>query len=201
MLFLELVNIAPVLITLYLFVFSIYKCSSFYLFSFLAQFTGIYINRILKEFLFKTIYSIFGTKTSEGIHIPLLGIGNRPLDAMCCDEIFNCKNSLSKTFGMPSGHAQSISILISMFISHWWRNEKGKNSLEKTKNIINKKWEWLLLMFMIALGIFYTRVFYTKCHTTQQVLLGYISGALIGWIFHNIYVKYGETFFHKEKII
>ena len=201
MFLLKLINDMPFYIKPISLILGLVYQSPFFLLLFLANFFGLFINKFNKEILFKTIYSIYGKKTPEGIYLPILGIGNRPLGATCCDDLFNCKDKLSKSFGMPSGHAQVIGILTAMVLLFWFnKNKKGK-ILERIMKLINEKWEWLLILILLIIGIFYTRIFYTNCHTFQQVIIGFMIGLGIGYFTFDIYKKMGETFFLRDKII
>lgn len=201
MLFLDIINNSPIIITFSSLLLFIYFQSFFFLVMFILQFIGIYINKFLKEYIFKPIYMIHGKKIDEGISLPLLFIGNRPLGSSCCDAIFKCSEKISKTFGMPSGHAQSIGIFTSMVLLFWYNNNKKIGKIGKLTKMINERWGWLLIIFILILGIFYTRVYYTGCHTIQQVLVGFLVGIGIGYLGYDIYVKMGETFFLEEKTI
>lgn len=198
---LRLINDSPIWMQYGSLALSVYFRSFFLLILFVCQFVGIYINYFIKEVIFKTIYSIYGSKTGDGLYIPILGIGNRPLGAKCCDELFNCEGKLSKSFGMPSGHAQSIGILISMVLLFWYNQNKKGKKLERIRKMMNEKWEWILVFIFITLGVFYTRVYYTHCHTIQQVIIGFLVGLGIGYIGFDIYSKMNETYFLKDVII
>jgi len=102
---------------------------------------------------------------------------------------------------MPSGHAQAIGILTAMVLLFWLNLYKKGTILERIMKLINEKWEWLLILVLLIIGIFYTRIFYTNCHTFQQTLAGFMIGLGIGYFTFDIYKKTGETFFLRDKII
>jgi len=119
------------------------------------------LNNILKHYIFLP----FMGRAS----VPLLGMGSRPK---------NCKNSglfkdgtISNTYGMPSGHAQ-ISWL---FTTYWslriWHN-KERTELSKI---------FALGLLCLSAGLVsYSRVYWAKCHTIQQVVVGGTIGIGLG---------------------
>lgn len=177
------------------------KVNLFYLLLFLS---GSLTNFTLK-FIFKSIYKGFKVK-----QIPLLGIGDRPKGASSCSTFLTFDNKLSTTFGMPSGHSQMAWIFSSFYIfktlglfkknnnetgneteNGTHKNDCGKyssiydkknNSLKITINIIQ-----ILLLLTFALFMSYSRVYIEKCHTIQQVIIGAITGSLIGLLGIYIY--------------
>ena len=119
------------------------------------------LNNILKRYIFAPLMG-------KGYRVPLLGIGTRPP---------NSKNSglfkdgtLSNTYGMPSGHAQ-ISWL---FATYWslkiWNDKRGAPS-----KIIS-----IMVLCFFATMVTYSRVYWAKCHTVQQVVVGSVVGIILG---------------------
>jgi membrane-associated phospholipid phosphatase len=135
-----------------------------------------YVNKFLKQ-LFKKYICINDM-------LPFLGSCNRPDDTEFCG-IFNFdsnSNSNSNSnyknkngYGMPSGHAQFIGVVTVYLILYVLDNFDIKEL--KTK---------LLILFLIGLSILicYSRVYWTKCHTIMQVIVGWLIGAIIGYIFY-----------------
>jgi heme O synthase-like polyprenyltransferase len=74
-------------------------------------------------------------------------------------------------YGMPSGHSASIgySIIYLLMVNH--------NSI------------WLPMSLFIGICTFYQRWKY-KRHTIEQIIVGAISGGIIGWIFYYFATQY-----------
>ena len=132
---------------------------------------GFYINFELNNIL---KYNIF-LKIFEKNNIPLLGKGTRPNGAKNCCAFKPCDTiypKYPKSYGMPSGHSQSIAYFSSILIMYLLNN-----------NYINNISKYFLSSILIFFTIFvmYTRVLF-KCHTIQQTIIGAIIGAIIGYI-------------------
>tara|TARA_B100000780_G_C21095667_1_gene441871 strand:- start:8 stop:490 length:483 start_codon:yes stop_codon:yes gene_type:complete len=112
-------------------------------------------NHILKEYIFKPI---MGNKS-----FPLLGKGTRPVGAKNC-KIFS-DGTISKSYGMPSGHAQSIAFFLT-------------SELNNNSNYLYKVCLTIISIFMI-----YSRV-NLGCHTIQQVLVGSIIGIMFFYFYN-----------------
>jgi membrane-associated phospholipid phosphatase len=127
------------------------------------------INKTLTNLIFKPL---IGNKT-----IPILGTGIRPPGAMNCgsfrDNLFNSTiiPSISKSYGFPSGHAQTMGYFMTFIYSHFRNNPL------------------IFLPFLLySIYISYTRV-QLGCHTVQQVIAGYIFGILSYYLIDYIYDK------------
>ena len=147
----EIERMFPLLIMLYIF----YKAIEYGDWNLL----GAYIlnnmsNHVLKEYLFKPI---MGDKSFF-----LLGKGTRPLGAKNC-KIFS-DGTISKSYGMPSGHAQSISFFL-------------VNELTGDKDYVYK-----IILSIVSVFMIYSRV-KLGCHTFQQVIVGSIMGIIAFWIY------------------
>lgn len=119
-------------------------------------------NHFLKTFVFRPL---FGNKK-----IPLLGYGTRPQN-MNCGLFINNKESTS--YGLPSGHSQ----IAWLFTTHKILNLEEKNYYPISFVLIG-----------LAILISYSRVYWAKCHTIQQVILGGIFGIISAGIY-NGYIK------------
>tara|TARA_Y100000591_G_C21699096_1_gene627348 strand:- start:242 stop:838 length:597 start_codon:yes stop_codon:yes gene_type:complete len=131
------------------------------------------INKLIKKYIYKPL---MGDKD-----IPILGKGTRPIGAKNCryfrDNFLDStiKPKPVNSYGMPSGHSQSAAFYLSFIYQHF-RNQP-------------------LIFYpslLYSLYIPYTRVKF-KCHTYQQVIVGFISGL----IFYRIYVYLYKTFIDK----
>ena len=140
-------------------------------------------NFLLKNIIFKPIYTIF-----EKINIPILGRGIRPDGANSCHFILD--NIDSKTFGMPSGHSQIAWAMATYFILKIIFNYKNKtknnsnNSNNSTNPILKLNYLWIIisciLIYICAVYISYSRVYIEGCHTIQQVIFGSLFGIISG---------------------
>jgi membrane-associated phospholipid phosphatase len=125
------------------------------------------VNNILK-------YNIF-LKIFEKKNILFLGKGTRPDGAKNCCPFKPCHPiypKYPKSYGMPSGHSQSIAYFSSIIIMYLFNN-----------NYINNTSKYFISSILIFFTIFvmYTRVLF-KCHTIQQTIIGSIIGAIFGYI-------------------
>ena len=153
-------------------------------------------NFILKELIFRPLYG--NTK-----NIPILGRGLRPVGASNCDSYNNCSKKPSLTFGMPSGHSMMIWFTITFIMIYLIAKRFSTNILNNKNNENNEDKEseenssvsltniqfYISVITLIILGILmgYSRVFITKCHTVQQVIVGSILGIGFGYLY-TIYV-------------
>ena len=151
-------------------------CSSFfsYFLTFQINFfmlgIALLINDSLNGILKTITKSLFGEK--------IFGIlGKRPIGAKNCGFFLNPKNTLSKSYGMPSGHSQNA-VFFSTYVI--------MNILDSDITLHQKR-IGISLFICLALGIMYSRV-YLNCHTIQQVIIG----GLIGFLFAKIYYEKEE---------
>jgi membrane-associated phospholipid phosphatase len=118
------------------------------------------INTFLKESIFRPIMK-------DKIY-PIIGQGSRP------NNIESSISYIRNSYGMPSAHAQNASVF-SLFLIYMIM----KSDLKKTeKNVLI-----FILMFFVLL-VMYGRVYLTKVHTNQQVIIGYIIGYLIFMMYY-----------------
>ncbi len=132
---------------------------------------GFYINFELNNLL---KYNIF-LKIFQKNNIPLLGKGSRPIGAKNCCAFKPCDPIYPKypnSYGMPSGHSQSIAYFSFIFIMYLLNN-----------NNINNVIKYFICSILIFFTIFimYTRVLF-KCHTIQQTIIGAIIGIIIAYV-------------------
>ena len=137
----------------------------------------VFLNNILKN-LFKIIYNLFNVK-----EIPILGQGIRPNGATNCGSFLFYPDKPATSYGMPSGHSQSIWFLVTYLILII--KDKKINLFERR---INKKYneviKYVSIIGLLSLGtlVSYSRVEIEGCHTIEQVILGGLLGASIGYI-------------------
>ena len=128
------------------------------------------INDSLNGILKNITKSLFGDK--------IFGIlGKRPKGAMNCGFFLNPKNTMSKSYGMPSGHSQNAVFFSTYAIMNILDSDIG----------FHQKKIGISLFLCLALGIMYSRV-YLNCHTIPQIIIG----GLIGYLLAKIYYKKEE---------
>jgi membrane-associated phospholipid phosphatase len=126
-------------------------------------------NYVLKHHVFEPI---MGNKT-----YPLIGQGKRP-DGAKGTGIF-ASEIKSTTYGMPSGHAQGVSLFVTYLIT---------NRIMKSNDSIIVKMIYSSLLIAFAIYVMYGRVVLTKAHTTQQVVIGSLIGIIIVLIHNRVIV-------------
>lgn len=137
----------------------------------------VFSNHVLKN-IFKIIYNLFNVK-----EIPILGRGIRPDGATNCGSFLFYPDKSSTSYGMPSGHSQSIWFLVTYLILSI--NDKKIKLFERR---MNKKYNEIIkytsIIGLLCLGILvsYSRVEIENCHTIEQVTLGGLLGISLGYI-------------------
>ena len=115
------------------------------------------LNHALKWFLKKLFH---GNPSFERPSPPTTG----------CGLFDNCSVSGSSTFGMPSGHAQSITftaVFLTLFI-------------QRQSNLNDKlKISYISVIWLLSLAICYSR-FAIGCHSQLQIVMGMILGGIMG---------------------
>jgi membrane-associated phospholipid phosphatase len=138
---------------------------------------SILTNHLLKE-IFK---AIMGVAT-----YPILGSGLRPKEAEQCS--YFDENDRPKTYGMPSGHSQTFTMIATMLgMGIWERNKKDPDP-----------WLYWRIGFLVllAFGALYARVVWQKCHTWAQAIVGAIAGIGLAYLFSR-YIT--NPFVHDKK--
>ena len=149
-------RVYPLLIIFYSFLSSIlHNNQKELIFTFIMLAADIF-NHFIKMRVFKVI---MGDKK-----YPIVGSGKRP-QKMNCGLFVNGK--ASKSYGMPSGHSQIA----------WLFSTYTLLNLPK-----DTKYRGFISAFLIGLAtlISYSRVYWSKCHTLQQVIVGGIFGVILG---------------------
>ena len=153
----RLTRASPLLIYLYMLLNYVLLGNTKYLLLGFIFFGSDIFNYILKEYVFMTF---MGNK-----NYPVFGYGTRPNTKDC--GLF-CTGKESKSYGMPSGHAQ----IICFFVTYW------------ILEILNKERKYKIIPISILLAlaflVMYSRVYWAKCHTIQQVLVGGTIGVCLG---------------------
>ena len=86
-------------------------------------------------------------------------------------ELRNINNKISNSYGMPSGHSQ-IAWLFTTYSILNLQNHKYKSMK-------------ILLLIILASMTSYSRVYWSNCHTIQQVLVGGLIGIFFGYQAYN----------------
>ena len=153
----RLTRASPLLIYLYMLLNYVLLGNTKYLLLGFIFFGSDILNHILKEYVFRIFM--------ENQKFPVLGYGTRPNTKDC--GLF-CTGKESKSYGMPSGHAQ----IICFFVTYW------------ILEILNKERKYKIIPISILLAlaflVMYSRVYWAKCHTIQQVLVGGTIGVCLG---------------------
>lgn len=120
---------------------------------------GVFTNWIIKEIL-KLFFS--GHPAFERPTPPPTG----------CGVFDDCaqKKKTNRTFGMPSGHAQSIAFAAMFATMYILQNDT-----------YSRKVVWIAGVWLFAAFVMWSRV-HIGCHTTLQVVVGGLIGALFGYL-------------------
>jgi membrane-associated phospholipid phosphatase len=145
-----------------------------YILSILILITN-FMNHFMKEYIFRPI---MGNK-----YFPILGYGIRPKGAINCGLFKNGRKSTS--YGMPSGHSETSTFFSTYLIL--------KIIFNDDLHLLYKIVSFIFLSFFPLL-VMYSRVYWAKCHTLQQV----IAGGIIGIIFACIVYKYKNYIFEYD---
>jgi len=94
--------------------------------------------------------------------------------------LFPKNNSPSKTFGMPSGHAQSITFAATVYSIYIYNNSTHK-TMANVSDFMSISALWLTVLFVC-----WTRV-KIKCHSILQVLFCSFIGMVLGIILYIIF--------------
>ena len=125
-------------------------------------------NHFIKEHIFRPL---MGHRNYS-----ILGSGMRPNTKDC--GLFRV-GTHSKSYGLPSGHSQ----VVWLYSTYWILdilNDKDRTDTNKAISIF--------ILAMLACLVMYSRVYWAKCHTVQQVLVGGVLGIIFGtgtWRFLN----------------
>ena len=150
----------PIIMNIFLVLAYVFSHENFYLKILLVLTASGLSNHILKEKVFKPL---MGNK-----NFPIIGIGKRPHGAKNCGLIHS--NNLSKSYGMPSGHAQYASLLSTILSLKLYYSNYNKNV----------KVFGLLGFILLACLVAHSRII-LRCHTLQQTIVGGLIGIFIGY--------------------
>ena len=130
----------------------------------LGLFINSRINNILKYIILKPIFGnyIFGL------------LGKRPDNAKNCGYFINYNENTVNTYGMPSGHAQSVTFFLSYIINKYLNS--NFSSMFKLISII--------IFSIITICVMYSRIYF-NCHTVLQVVIGGLIGLYLGNLYYN----------------
>jgi hypothetical protein len=128
------------------------------------------LNYIIKHYI---VQPIMKDKT-----YPIIGHGKRPDGATSTGIFFT--NKPTTTYGMPSGHAQGVSVFSTYLIT----NKIMKSTFSKYIKLFLS-----LILATFAILVMYGRVILTKAHTIQQVIVGSLVGITIVIIYNKFIAK------------
>lgn len=136
-------------------------------------------NAFFKYAIMKPIYKLTGREA-----LPFLGKGVRPNGAMSCGKVLNGK--VATSFGMPSGHSQIIWTLGTYLLCRLVKNFIDKREKQSSKSVDILEYIWLVVSWLVILGgmtyVSYSRVYIEGCHTLEQVIVGGVTGATLGFL-------------------
>lgn len=139
------------------------------------------INFFMKNAVMKPLYILSGKKD-----IFLFGLGYRPVGARSCSLALD--GELSTTFGMPSGHSQMIwmigTYLLSKIISKLVKDQAARKKFSLIEKILQYGWCGISIVSILAIMVYvsYSRVYIEGCHTLEQIIVGGVIGAIIGFL-------------------
>ena len=164
----QITMVAPLLTDFTAFVIPFYtgKLKDFDFFALLT--VANFINYFLKHSVFQ---KIMGDKT-----YPVIGRGTRP-DGAIDAGLFEF-NKPATSYGMPSGHAQSVTVFVTYLIT----NRIITSKFNKVTKIILSS-----ILVAFAITVMYGRVELSKVHTLQQVIAGSLFGICIVMIYNRIF--------------
>ena len=168
-LFLHLAKFVPILIILASFSFGLMFFNiKGLIFAGLALLCNI-INFFFKNYFFKPIY--YSMQRSS---LPLLGLGERPHDHPRLDMLENYYSE-AVSFGMPSGHSQSVLFFATFWIMYILIEFKDK----KSNNDIIYKCSSIIYLMIVCIVVMYNR-YYFRYHTIEQIMVGGVIGIGLG---------------------
>jgi len=160
-LFLHLAKFVPILIILASFSFGLMFFNiKGLIFAGLALLCNI-INFFFKNYFFKPIYYSMQKST-----LPFLGLGERPHDHPRLDMLENYYSE-AVSFGMPSGHSQSVLFFATFWIMYILIEFKDK----KSNNDIIYKCSSIIYLMIVSIVVMYNRYYY-RYHTIEQIMVG-----------------------------
>jgi membrane-associated phospholipid phosphatase len=164
-LLMSLLRAAPAIVfSISLIVFIVTRLDVYLLLSILIT-VGEAINKVLKHYIFKPIMN--------DKYVPILGYGRRPINSKNPAQFGDINNPPYKgSYGMPSGHSQTtitfaVFLIMALFDYHL--------------NLSNSMLYFITFIISIySIMVLWSRI-YLKCHTIQQVIIGSIIGAMLGY--------------------
>ena len=109
----------------------------------------------------------------------------RPKGAKNCKLYVTCTDIIAKSYGMPSGHSQSMGVILGFWLCYIWYDKLIKDD-KKDKQSNVSKYIGTLLLTATCLWVPYTRIV-IGCHSVIQVIIGFITGLCIGISSYVIY--------------
>ena len=168
-LFLHLAKFVPILIILASFSFGLMFFNiKGLIFAGLALLCNI-INFFFKNYFFKPIYYSMQKST-----LPFLGLGERPHNHPRLDMLENYYSE-AVSFGMPSGHSQSVLFFATFWIMYILIEFKDK----KSNNDIIYKCSSIIYLMIVSIVVMYNGYYY-RYHTIEQIMVGGVIGIGLG---------------------
>lgn len=134
------------------------------------------VNCGLKNIVFKPLYKYF-----PQLEKSFLNRGIRPNGAKSCGVSLIKHDELAFCFGMPSGHSQITWTFTTYFICILFQTHLNLFSSIPAIEYL-ARCMLVIALIMMSLYISYSRVTIEGCHTVQQVIIGGMIGAIIGYL-------------------
>lgn len=152
------------------------------LFTIVAILFGDVFNAIEK----KIAKLLMGSGSDIGKRISGCGFRNMdPRSGKCVGcGIFPAPNSVSRTWGMPSGHAQITSLGAMFWTTYVWHKfchvHSGDSNEPKPTDWIKPIASTVVLWLLVGVVCF-QRV-YSQCHSVLQIIVGLVVGSMMGML-------------------
>ena len=148
------------------------------LFSVFAFIMGDGFNALEKKIAKTITKKIMGDDSRVGQRPSGCGRGKSTTECTGCG-IYPSHGSESKTWGMPSGHAQITSFAATFWTLYVWLKYKNETDPDAKRLAKIKAIASTVVMWTLATGIWSQRVI-SSCHTISQIIVGVIAGILFG---------------------
>ena len=129
----------------------------------------------------KKLYLTYGFTKNDAEYLPIIGRCSRPKDVYNCGNFICNPPEKPSLYGLPSGHTQIVSFfsvlsIVALLIGYY----EEKISIIRTLLLI-----LIIMIYLVAIGL--SRIYVAKCHTFNQVIVGYIIGITLGMVYSFFY--------------
>ena len=148
------------------------------LFSVFAFIMGDGFNALEKKIAKQIAKKIMGDDSCLGQRPSGCGNGQSTKNCTGCG-IYPSRGTESKTWGMPSGHAQITSFAATFWTLYVWLKYKNETDPEPKRLAKNRAISSTAIMWTLAAVVWSQRVI-SLCHSIPQIIVGVIFGILFG---------------------